>query len=160
VLRPRSIAASTLAWAVGAVVSVAIGLIALSMIGTGFAQGPLQPSSPNALTQADAPQSGASPTGTAPSVTSPSPGPTGPAVDRTVTTRGGTVVVRCQASRAYLVGWSPAPGYQTDVLNRGPADRVSIHFEGSGFEIEISAHCVGATVDPSVREEASRGIDH
>ena len=45
----RSVVVSTAAWTIGALSSVGIGLVALSMIGTGFADRPLQPLAPNAV---------------------------------------------------------------------------------------------------------------
>ncbi len=158
-LRPRSVAATTVAWIVGAVLSVAIGLIALSMIGTDFAEGPLQPASPNALSQTED-QPPAAPAASTPPSAGASASSPAPAVDRTVTTRGGTVVARCLPSGAYLVGWSPTPGYRADDVSRGPAARVVIHFEGTSMEITVSMQCRENTVEPTIREETVSGIDH
>ncbi|GAB3561103.1 hypothetical protein GCM10027344_15100 [Spelaeicoccus albus] len=45
-------------------------------------------------------------------------------------TTGGSVVASCKPGGAYLESWSPAPGYDTDDVHRGPARVASIEFEG------------------------------
>jgi hypothetical protein len=152
-LRARSLAASTIAWTIGAVSSVAIGLVALTMIGTGFGDGPLQPLSTNASSQpAPGVSDGADP--------SPSAGggasaarPTSAATVHTVSTTGGNAFVQCVQSGAYLYGWAPAPGYHVDDLWRGPAAVVRITFQNTLHEVTVTARCTGDTVQPIVQND-------
>jgi hypothetical protein len=152
----RSVVVSTAAWTIGALSSVGIGLVALSMIGTGFADRPLQPLAPNAVVTD-------SPDGPTPSTDTMSGQPTpsvGGANDHTVVTRGGTVIVRCVQSGVYIVGWSPAPGYQTDDLRRGPAATVAISFESTTREVSINVSCEANTAQPTIHDEAKSPLDH
>ena len=95
--RGRSLVVSFAAWTVGAVASVAIGLAALTTIGGGLANAPLDDPPANAAAGAqldpdptDAPGP-ASPTPTP----TPSTGATPPAsVNQTIQSRGGQVVVQ------------------------------------------------------------------
>jgi hypothetical protein len=151
----RSVVVSTAAWTIGALSSVGIGLVALSMIGTGFADRPLQPLAPNAAVT-DAPDRPVNP-----DTMSGQPTPSaGAANDHTVVTRGGTVIVRCVQSGVYIVGWSPAPGYQTDDLRRGPATQVGITFESTDREVSVSVSCEANTAQPTIHDSAKTGIDH
>jgi hypothetical protein len=152
----RSVVVSTAAWTIGALSSVGIGLVALSMIGTGFADRPLQPLAPNAAAVTDSPDT---PAGSDTMSGQPSPSPAG-TNDHTVVTRGGTVIVRCVQSGAYIVGWSPAPGYQTDDLRRGPAANVAITFENTQREVSVNVTCEANTAQPTIHDEATNGIDH
>jgi hypothetical protein len=161
VKRPGPIAASVLAWTVGAAVSIGVGLLALSLIGVG-----LTTDSGDHLTQpvgrADAP--GATiPTSQPPvedPLASPSATPTATATvgpNQTIGTAGGTVVARCQPGGAYLLYWSPSPGFRADLSNRGPAAEARLSFESASREIKIRVTCIGLTVHPSIEDEASHG---
>jgi hypothetical protein len=153
--RARSLAASTIAWTIGAASSVGIGLVALTMIGTGFANGPLQPLSPNAV---DPPAATGAP--------DPSPSATGASAEpgeavHTVATSGGNAFVQCGQSGAYLYGWAPAPGYHIDDVRRGPANVVTITFKSDQHEVSVIAHCTGDVVQPTIRnDDSGRGHDN
>lgn len=153
--RARSVVVSTAAWTIGALSSVGIGLVALSMIGTGFADRPLQPMAPNAAVT-DAPDRPANPD----MMSGPPSSSGGTGNDHTVVTRGGTVIVRCVQSGVYIVGWSPAPGYQTDDLRRGPAAQAGIMFESSSREVFVTVSCEANTAQPTIHDEAKSGTDH
>jgi hypothetical protein len=158
VTRPGPVAASVIAWTLGAAVSIGVGLLALSLVGVG-----LSGDSDEHLTapvgRVDAPGTAvtATPTTDPPAVLSTSSGlsplPTGP--NRTIETAGGTVVAHCVGDNAYLVYWSPSPGFRSDDPNRGPAPEARITFEGSGREIKIRVTCTGLTVHPSIQDEQS-----
>lgn len=96
---------------------------------------------------------GTSPTGMPPAATgSPAPSPAAPsptasapngtpAGDGTqaggtvLTSRGGDVLASCQAGGAYLVSWSPAQGFLTGTVYRGPAQTAQVTYDpasGSG----------------------------
>jgi hypothetical protein len=145
----RSVVVSAVAWTVGAASSVGIGLVALTMIGTGFSDRPLEPvATPTAVdTASPGPWAAADPTT-----------PTGS--DHTVATRGGTLIVRCVQSGVFLVGWSPAPGYRTDDLQRGPAPTVSMTFESTDREVSVNVACEANTAQPTIHDEARTGLDN
>ena len=160
--RARSLAASTIAWTIGAVSSVGIGLVALTMIGTGFGEGPLQPLSPNAVDQ---------PAGVATGAPDPSPSTTGNGTPinkptflvtvHTVSTTGGNAFVQCVQTGAYLYGWAPAPGYGVDDVRRGPASVVTITFQSAQREVNVTARCTGDTVQKTITNDSGgRGHDN
>src|SRR5262245_59134334 len=94
--RARSLAASTIAWTIGAASSVAIGLTALTVIGTGFDNGPLQPLSPNAAVQpAPGPSDSDDPSPSATASGAPATTPTSNAAIHTISTTGGNAFVQC-----------------------------------------------------------------
>jgi hypothetical protein len=156
-LRARSLAASTIAWTIGAVSSVGIGLVALTMIGTGFAEGPLQPLSPNPVDPPAAAATGAP--DPSPSATS-SPAPTTAVTVHTVATTAGNAFVQCVHAGAYLYGWAPAPGYSVDDVRRGPASVVMITFQSTQREINVTARCIGDRVQPTITNDGpDRGHD-
>ena len=77
--------------------------------------------------------------------------------NHTIDTVGGNVVAGCQPGGAYLVYWSPSPGFRADVGNRGPAAEAQLGFESSTREIKIRVTCIGLTVHSSIEDEASHG---
>jgi hypothetical protein len=159
VKRPGPIAASVVAWTLGAAVSVGVGLLALSLIGVG-----LTTDSGDHLTQpvdrADVP--GVTVPSSPPTTSDPSATPSASALpsasmgpNRTIDTAGGNVVARCQPGGAYLVYWSPSPGFRADVSNRGPAAEARVSFESSSQEIKVRVTCIGLTVHSSIGSETS-----
>jgi len=161
VKRPGPIATSVIAWTLGAAVSVGVGLLALSLIGVGLTN-----DSGDHLTQpvgrADLP--GPTVPSSQPTTGDPSAGPSASPMatatatvgqNRTIDTNGGTVVARCQPGGAYLVYWSPSPGFRAGVDNRGPAAEARLSFESSSREIKIRVTCIGLTVHPSIEDETS-----
>jgi hypothetical protein len=157
----RRMAASVLAWTVGAVASVFVGLLALSSIQAGTAAGPPQQLAPDGFTNAesgvsntsspaaeDAAVPGSSGTPSAPPTTprsSGSPGATMRSVQRLLVSSGGTVTARCTGASAYLVSWSPAQGYQVSHVLRGPASKVAVTFRSATGRTGIAIHCVAGT---------------
>jgi hypothetical protein len=138
----RPVVLAAVAWAAGAATAVGVGLVALSSVGASALTGPPDP--PARLSAPDP----ASPTVTSTAV-SPTPPRTSSAgsgassSDREFTSTGGTVVARCVDGQAYLVAWSPAQGYHTDSVERGPAPKAKVEFEGQGAEVELEVICVG-----------------
>jgi len=62
---------------------------------------------------------------------------------RQLASAGGTVVARCTGTSAYLVSWSPAPGYQADDVRRGPARTVFATFTTTGQpRVVLAVRCV------------------
>jgi hypothetical protein len=82
-----------------------------------------------------------SPTSPQPSVAA----STSSAAERELFSEGGSVLARCIDGDAYLVAWSPAQGYHTDRVDRGPARTARVEFEGEGEdeeEVELTITCV------------------
>jgi hypothetical protein len=150
--------ASLLAWTVGAVTAVGVGLLALSLIGDGLSVNTGQPLTPDAIAReassAPEPRPGPPP---APVVTptkgTPSkqpssrestgpPAPTARPTSRIFTTSGGTAIARCTGNLAYLVSWSPREGYRYDNVERGPDDRVRVRFRSDDHKVDLRVTCV------------------
>src|SRR4029077_15570713 len=63
--------------------------------------------------------------------------------DRRLSSLGGDVVARCEAAGAYLAYWSPAQGFRTDDVKRGPAPVATLTFEGPNIEVTLKVPCAG-----------------
>jgi hypothetical protein len=151
------------AWTAGAVASVAVSMLALTVIGG--VGGDVQPPAPMApldngvsstasgdptspppiafATPSPAVSSStrpASPPPPVPPTSSPAPTPGPP---RQFNTPEGVVTARCVGQLAYLVSWSPAPGYRVDDVRRGPAAVATVQFEmvGSRGEAAVGVEC-------------------
>ncbi len=91
------------------------------------------------------PQAGATPSARASRsrpAASPSPQPTaaGPA-STVLTSPGGTVVADCVPSGAYLVSWSPVPGYESGAVIRGPAVTARVTFNSAANSVTMVVSC-------------------
>ncbi|NJC73799.1 septum formation initiator [Planosporangium thailandense] len=161
--RVRRLVASALAWIVGAVAAVAVGVLALSMIGDDLTSRTAQPLSPDTVAR----EASAAPAASAPPVSAPSgsarlvpaPATSAPSgagapataaaqptrgttdVDRLVSSPGGSAVARCAGGRAYLLSWSPEQGYRTDDVARGPAAVARVRFESHTDKVVLSVRC-------------------
>jgi hypothetical protein len=147
VLAVRRTLASLGAWTLGAGVAVGVGVLALSLIDSGLALGAGQPlpdpvAAPRVVdSPAPAPASPA-PADPAPASRAAAPSATdGPS--RQLSSTGGTVLARCTGTAAYLISWSPAPGYQADDVKRGPAPTVVATFRTGPHRVVFAVHCVG-----------------
>jgi lipoprotein-anchoring transpeptidase ErfK/SrfK len=58
-----------------------------------------------------------------------------------LTSQGGTVVADCQAGGAYLLSWSPAPGYEVDTVRRGPALTARVIFTSTANSVTMVVSC-------------------
>lgn len=158
----RGVLRGLLAWIIGAVVAVGVGMFALSRIGYGFTVQNVQP-----LGSGSAGAPLGTPSVSAPALVSPSPSPTGlkptgkrrayggslspsptsptPSVvsrERAFISPGGSVIVRCTRNVAYLVSWSPEQGYRVDEeVRRGPAAQVAVKFDGHSRMVLLRAWC-------------------
>jgi hypothetical protein len=155
----RRVSTGAAAWTVGAVASVAVSMLALTVIGG--VGGDVQPPAPMPAMgtglSADAGSDSASPwpsgtatpspsgmAGTGPgSPTAPPPSAT-PGPPRQFTTSGGVVTAQCIGQLAYLLSWSPAPGYRVDDVRRGPGvdARVTFVMFSTRQENELAVRCV------------------
>jgi hypothetical protein len=87
---------------------------------------------------------------TAPTIPAPTESVAARPTDRVFTTSGGTAIVRCTGSRAYLVSWSPNQGYGFDNVERGPGDRVRVRFRSDDNKVDLRATCVGGVPQPRI----------
>ena len=144
VIRLRSVAFVAAAWILGAATSVGVGLLALTLVGEDLRGDASRPLTADASVVAGtastiAPTIVASPTGPTPSTTATIP--TGET--RRLSSPGGDVLARCSAAGVYLVYWSPAQGFRTDDVNRGPAPVATLSFERATVETKLKITCVG-----------------
>ncbi len=54
---------------------------------------------------------------------------------------GGTVVADCRTGGAYLVSWSPAPGYEAGSVRRGPAPTAQVTFNAAANSVSMLVSC-------------------
>jgi len=153
VVRVRPLMASASAWTVGAVVSVAVGLVSLSLIQTGLTADKVQPFARDAATDAGSPAVQPSAIATTPD-TSAAPSAAPPVSgERLLTSKGGNVVARCRDGAAYLVYWSPAQGYHGDDVVRGPAAVAKVTFGKQQREVKLFVTCADNVPQAVVNEE-------
>lgn len=152
-IRPRPLLALITAWVVGAVASVGVGLLALSLVGETFGDESSPLLAADTVTPVESPatsQPTSSPSGSA--TATPALTQTGP--ERLLTSAGGSIVARCHGTDAYLVYWTPAQDYRVHDVERGPAEAAKLKFEGQGREYELKVRCVNGV--PRVRIEDER----
>jgi hypothetical protein len=166
VIRGRTAVVVLAAWSIGAATSIGVGLLALSLVDGTFEDGSGQLAGTDTVVPAEPPPTTASPLASpshptrAPS-DSASPTPT-PArsggTPRQLTSTGGSVVARCYGADAYLLYWTPAPGYQARDVMRGPAATARLEFEGRAGEYHLTIQCVNGV--PRLKTETeTHGYD-
>jgi hypothetical protein len=173
VVRLRPVIVSVLAWCAGAGVAATVGLLALSVVGGDLTREARQAldagsatagrPSPVPAVSTPAGHGPSRPTAASPPVRSPTPGvrPStgvgtatgGQPVERTGTSAGGTVTAVCDGGRARLVYWTPAQGFQTHEVVRGPAELARVVFDGPPGEIAVSVTCADGVPAFAVRGE-------
>jgi hypothetical protein len=167
----RRVLVSVAAWTVGAVAAAGVGLLALSLIGDGMSTRTGQPLTPDAVAREvssapvpttpsaaspgrGAPSAAVSPAGaTSSRIPAPAEAPAARPTERLFTTSGGTAIVRCTGTRAYLVSWSPNPGFGFDNVERGPTDRVRVRFRSHDQKVDLRATCVGGVPQQRVSND-------
>ena len=151
VIHVRPVVASLIAWTLGALTAVGVGLLALSLIRSGLTDEAIQPLTQDAVADVTStPPVAASRTATP----TPQPISAGPTpVERLLSSTGGTVVARCANGMAFLVYWSPAQAYRVDDVVRGPAEMARVTFAGARREVKLSVSCVGDVPQADVRQE-------
>jgi len=58
-----------------------------------------------------------------------------------LTSAGGTVVADCRPAGAYLVSWSPTPGYEIGLVVRGPASIAHVAFSSGANLVTMMVSC-------------------
>ena len=135
-------------WVVAAVAATAVGLVAVSAIGTdifGAGQDPLSQSEVDELL-ANRPTSS-----TPPSTTSTTPSTPPPPKEETTRTAGGTVISICEGTLVRVLSASPALGYRVDADDDDVDDHPSVKFKSGEQEIEVRLRCVDGTPSADIR---------
>lgn len=151
------------AWLLGVAAATGGSLAAVSLIGQSIIGPETQQLTVSAVNRAladdrdtDQPPASASP------ATSPSarphrraerarPGPTTtPSAGTLLSSAGGSVLARCDAAGAYLISWSPQPGYEADDVVRGPAVRAVVLFLAGSHGVRLAVTCAGTVPSASV----------
>jgi hypothetical protein len=136
----------TAGWFAAAILAVLVGLVAISVIGDGLTAPTLRPISEAEVARqlADEPSAAPPPSSPAPSAASATPST---AVPRSFTTRGGSVIARCDAGRAVIVSMAPAQGFAVHERDRGPQDdEAEGEFRSTADgndRIEVEVRCAG-----------------
>jgi len=167
------------AWLLGVGTATAGSLLAVSLLGQGIADSPGQQLTEAAVNQALAREASQTTTQTAlprvrpsparPARTLPAPtrsapaAPTPSAGPRTAVSpseqasggtvlmsQGGTILAECGSAGAYLVSWSPAPGYEADDVTRGPAATARVVFESVSYSVTMAVSCPSGTAGAPV----------
>jgi hypothetical protein len=118
----------TAGWLLAAAVTAGAGTVALDVVGAGILGPQNQPLSQDDVARA---------LETVPTTTTPvAPTPTSSSAPapRGLTVPGGSLVAKCTGDQVELMSWSPAPGYRTDDVSRGPAATASVKFKNDGTE--------------------------
>ena len=139
-------------WVVAAVAATAVGLVAVSAIGTdifGAGQDPLSQSEVDELL-ANRPTSSTS-SSTAPSTTATTPSTPPPPKEETTQTAGGTVISICEGTLVRVLSASPALGYRVDADDDDVDDHPSVKFKAGEQEVEVRLRCVGGTPSADIR---------
>jgi hypothetical protein len=72
---------------------------------------------------------------------SPSAQPTATPSSTLLSSQGGTVVADCRPGGAYLLSWSPAPGYEVGAETRGPALIARVIFNSAANSVTMMVSC-------------------
>ncbi len=159
----KSAITSVVAWTLGAVTAIAVGLIALSMIGVSLTNDPVQPLSVDSFIQPTDSPSGtqaATPKSQTPKPQTPKARPPAKLISPMVwlSTKGGLLQVRCENRQVRLFSWSPAQGYQVDrTVERGPAPMIKVTFHGRRTEVKAKVTCSESN---SPQLDAHEDTDH
>jgi hypothetical protein len=151
----RRVLTGLVAWAAGAATAVAVGLLALSLIGPGLGTPSAQPlANPLAGAVQDDPVTSGSPV-PASGLTGSAPGAPAPARERLLTSTGGSTLARCTGVVAYLVSWSPAQGYRVAEVNRGPGREAEVIFQVDHqlAQVTMDVHCVAGIPQAHVERD-------
>jgi serine/threonine-protein kinase len=58
-----------------------------------------------------------------------------------LSSQGGTVVADCRPGGAYLVSWSPDPGYEAGTVIRGPVVTARVTFNSAANSVTMTVSC-------------------
>jgi hypothetical protein len=134
-------------WVVAAVAATAVGLVAVSAIGTdifGAGQDPLSQSEVDDLLASR-------PSSPPPATTSSTSQPPPPPEEKTTQTEGGTVIARCDGALVRIMSASPAQGFRVDPDDDEVDDHPSVKFQSGEREIEVRLRCVDGAPSAEIR---------
>jgi hypothetical protein len=147
-----------LLWLAAVAAATAVGMTAVSAIGTdlfGDSSTPLSQSEvDDQLASRTAPPT-SSPSSSSPPPTSASSSPPPPVVgqQRTVSTAGGTVTARCEAGGVRVLQAVPAQGFRVDPDDDVIDDHPSVKFQAGDREIEVRFRCAGGLPQPEIKDD-------
>lgn len=145
-MRRGRVTTGVLLWLVAAAAATAVGMTAVSAIGTDIFGGRGDPLSQSEVDEQlrSQPPAKSTPTTTTPPAATPPP----PARQRTVATAGGTVTARCEPGGARVLQAVPAQGFLVDPddsdddSDDNVDDHPSVKFRSGDREIEVRLRCV------------------
>ena len=138
----------TAGWLAAAILAVLVGLVAVSVIGDGLTSPVTRP-----IGEADVIRQLEGEPSAAPSAAPASAGPAA-AGPRSFTTRGGSVVARCEAGRAVIVSMAPAQGWSVHDRDRGPQDEEAEgEFRADAGRVEVEVRCDGPVPVLTARDD-------
>ena len=77
-----------------------------------------------------------------------------------LSSQGGTVVADCRPGGAYLVSWSPVPGYEAGAVVRGPAATARVTFNSVANSVTMMVSCsTGVPAATSTVGDSGSGSD-
>lgn len=145
-----------LAWLFAVAVATAVGITAVSAIGSGIVGSGPQPLSQSEVDAqlaavprtSDVPPAGSP--GTSPGVP-PSTAAEVPAdPSKVFGVRGGTIIARCAPGGVEVLSAAPAQGYQVS-SERAVDDHPKVRFTAGKAEVEVRFRCVGGVPRPDIR---------
>jgi serine/threonine-protein kinase len=74
-----------------------------------------------------------------------------------LTSPGGTVVAECRTGGAYLVSWSPDPGYESGTVIRGPVVTARVTFNSAANSVTMMVSCSAGMPTASTTVGSSGG---
>ena len=74
-----------------------------------------------------------------------------------LTSPGGTVVADCRTGGAYLVSWSPDPGYESGTVIRGPVPTARVTFISTANSVTMMVSCSAGMPVATTTVGGSRG---
>jgi hypothetical protein len=146
-----------LAWLAGAVTAMVVGVLALSLIGPGLGELTAQPIANPPVDAGDpAPSPTAMPT---PSSVGSATGHAPVIRQRLLASAAGNVLAQCSGGQAYLISWSPAPGYRVAGVHRGPAGEAEVSFVTGELRVTMEVHCPAGIPQASIDRGEDSGHD-
>nr|WP_221473654.1 hypothetical protein [Planomonospora venezuelensis] len=139
-------------WLAAAALTTLAGIWAVSLIGADLSGQAVRSMTPDEVGRVLATAS-AAPAAAPPSATGPH------AVTGGFSYAEGSVTVACEAGRALLLSWTPAPGYGVEEVERGPAATASVVFESDDRTAVISLTCSSGRPAATVRSVAEHDED-
>lgn len=129
-------------WLLAAAAAAAVGLLAVSLLGSGITAERVQPLSQQ---QAASALAHAGPTGTPRAGPTTTPTTTVRSVTRPLHSPGGSVIARCTGSTVYLLSWTPGQGFESDDEIQGPARTAYVKFESDHLDVYLTITCRNGT---------------